>query len=194
PTVVQPTVPTAEPVHETPPNTPLPTAQPEATAPADTTEPTPTEPESGPALDFSDLPKDGEPGAEKEPPRDPAQEANAHRTFVGFIWDGFVNLMVMIFGTEWFPQSAQERNAVIEAWVNALLWMGTRILNPLQLAYAATASYCFTRLFTFLRWWKNRREKRARVQPQEAQETEEPEQPGTNQQPHNFAGVNATED
>ncbi len=156
--------PASEETRETPQNTPQPTAEPEPTAPAEPTEPPPTEEPPEPGADFSDLPNDDAP---PEQPRDPAQEANAHRTIVGIVWDAIISLMATFFGQEWLPNSPQERNSVVEAWVQALLWMGTRILNPLQLAYAATATYCFTRLGTLWRWWQNRRMKRANVEREE---------------------------
>jgi hypothetical protein len=151
---------------ETPQNTPQPTAEPEPTA---TAEPTATPPTDEPGADFSDLPKGD---AAPNEPRDPAHEANAHRKLVSSLWDFFVSLCVNLFGNEWLPTSPQERSGVIEAWVDALLWMGTRILNPLQLAYAATASYCFTRLGTLWNWWKNRRTRRNHVPRNEEQTAE----------------------
>jgi hypothetical protein len=151
---------------ETPQNTPAQAVEPDTTEAAEAADAAAEDEAAaaaGSAPDFSDLPNPAdEPETETQPEEKTerpaaAADVKSYRKFVGYLFDSIVAFLSAIFGAEWLPESASEKEGVVSAWVDALMWMGARVLNPLQLAYAATAAYCFTRLGTLWTWWKRRK-------------------------------------
>lgn len=152
-------------------------------------EPSPPPPEaSGPPPDFSGLPKSesipnesggtgpqpGEqpgsgPGA-GQPAPDPAAASGSHRALATMLWRMIVAMLATVFGKEWFPRKKgpgpdeipyDEEEMVISAAVDYFQWVGMVLLNPLERLCLAVGTYCMARIFTVMRWWKNRKEKQA---------------------------------
>ena len=170
---------------------------PEPSSPPGTAQPgpEPKETHSGPVPDFSDLPPDesggpagASPGAQS--PIDAAKMAESHRSVSTFVWDTIVQLLATIFGMEWMPRKMgngpgelpyDEREMVINAFVDYFAWVGLMLLNPLHRLWIALGSYSLPRTFTFVRWLKTRRMKKANATETTAQPAPPEPKPETSQ-------------